>query len=120
VQGHEAAVPAVEARRQGGNGSHDRVQVVGLAQDHEGPGHGGGAGRGFFDGAEREGNSADVDHVVGHNGADDLAAQRMSVQLRPRVKAVSSRLVSSPMPSAARKPVPDLRSVTLGKPGCYH
>lgn len=55
----------------------DPVKVKGFAHCHEGPCEGGRAPRGFLDSPEGEGDSSEVDHVVGEHGADDLPAQGM-------------------------------------------
>ena len=59
---------------------HHDVQFENFTERHERLGHGNFRGRGFLHGAEREGDAAHVDHVVGHHRGDDLAPQRMGVQ----------------------------------------
>ncbi|CAH0326415.1 hypothetical protein SRABI128_05320 [Microbacterium sp. Bi128] len=80
VQVDGAPVFGRERRRQFVEFLDHDVELVDLAEGHERLGDGGLRGRGFLDGTEREGDAAEVDHVVGNHCRDDLPAQRVGVQ----------------------------------------
>ncbi|MCY1236434.1 hypothetical protein D9M72_490880 [compost metagenome] len=60
---------------------HHDVQLVDLAERNECFGYGRFIGGRLLNGAERERNATEVDHVVGHDSGDDLPTQRMGIEL---------------------------------------